>query len=123
MMETPKDGPLLNSLKTLYKYTIGSCIPLKCSNRCIQIDGPQNVRTSQLEEPAAEDTSESSSGSKTATQIIKDGEELIGEKPMKEKVNLHFENHIQKWKRQKFPWKVLFHILLVVSVTVQVSGQ
>ena len=55
--------------------------------------------------------------------MIKDGEELIDEEPMKEKVNRHFENHKKKWKRQKFPWKVLLHILLVVSVTVQVSGQ
>ena len=42
---------------------------------------------------------------------------------MKEKVNLHFGNHWQKWKRQKIcgPWKVFFHILLVITVSIQAS--
>ena len=43
---------------------------------------------------------------------------------MKERVNRHFENHLQKWKnRKRFPFKVILDLLLIVLVTAQVSGQ
>ena len=51
------------------------------------------------------------------------------EMPMKEKVIRHFENHYQKWKRQKRGqkccgfWKVIIHIVLVITVTIQASEQ
>lgn len=108
----------INGLKILYMYTIGSCIPLKYSTRCLpQDDGYETV---ELQESGA-DHRKGTSESKPATQIMDDGEELIEEEPIKKKVNLHFQNHLQKWKRQKFPWKPIFHILLVVLITVQVS--
>ena len=43
---------------------------------------------------------------------------------MKERLQRHFQDHIQKWARDKhprFPWKAVLHLLLVVFVTVQVS--
>ena len=49
-------------------------------------------------------------------------EKLSKEKLLKEEVNLHFENHWQKWKRRKYRvCKVGFHILLIILVTTQAS--
>ena len=114
----------INSLKVLYLYTIGSCVPLKCSSRC-RLPPTDKSQTEELEGSGAprRKVKQSHLESKTVTKIlIDDGRELAEEKRMKEKVNLHFENHIQKWKRLHFPWKPIFHILLVVLVTAQVGG-
>ena len=112
----------INNLKFLYKYTIGSCVPEKCSTRCLPTDAPQ---TEELKQPGASShrKAESNLESMTMSQIINEGRESVEEKQMKEKVNLHFENHIQKWNRLHFPWKPIFHILLVALVTVQVGGK
>ncbi|XP_065902044.1 mucolipin-3-like isoform X2 [Dysidea avara] len=43
---------------------------------------------------------------------------------IKKRLQLHFQDHIQKWSRDthpRFPWKAVLHLLLVVFVTVQVS--
>ena len=43
---------------------------------------------------------------------------------MKKRIRHHFQDHIRKWKdteRPRFPWKMILHILLVISVTVQVG--
>ena len=86
----------INSLKLFYLYTIGSCVPSKCSTQP-KLLHPEK-QTIELEE-------------------------VVGKKRMKKRVNRHFENHVQKYlKRFHFPWKPIFHILLVALVTVQVSG-
>ena len=103
----------INSLKVLYLYTIGSCIPVRCSTRCLpeQTDRSQTLKRE-----------ESGTFHREPKLIIDDDNEVVGdERQKKEKVNLHFENHIQKWKRLHFPWKPIFHILLVALVTVQVG--
>ena len=54
---------------------------------------------------------------KPTTEAIKKIDKL-----MKDKINHHFENHLQKWKnRKRFPFKVILDILLVALVTAQVS--
>lgn len=83
-------------------------------------------------EPHSNVTPKSYSG-KYNSQEMNDSTNISGKSPyisteefaMKEKVNLHFENHLQKWKRQKIcgPWKAIFHILLVITVTIQASEQ
>lgn len=93
----------LFSLKTLYKYTIGSCIPSKYSR-----DKTQNVEQ-ELEEPAAV--------TPDFAQIMDNSH---GGKELKKRINYHFQNHLQKWERKKFPWKALSHLLLVLLVTIQV---
>ena len=104
----------INSLKVLYLYTIGSCIPRSCSTRCLP--EPTVSRSHTLEQE------ESGTFHREPKLIIDNGTEVVGdERQMKEKVNLHFENHIQKWKRLRFPWKPIFHILLVALVTAQVG--
>lgn len=103
----------VNSLKVLYKYTIGSCIPVRCLTRCLpeQTDRSQTLKRE-----------ESGTFYREPKLIIDDDKEVVGdERQKKEKVNRHFENHIQKWKRLHFPWKPTFHILLVALVTVQVG--
>ena len=108
----------INSLKVLYKYTIGSCVPEKCSTRCLP-----STDTSQTKKRKQPGKAETKLEDMTLSQIINEGRELVGETQMKKKVNLHFENHIQKWRRLHFPWKPIFHILLVALVTAQVGGK
>lgn len=48
----------------------------------------------------------------------------IADQRMKERLRHQFQDHIQKWmdrNHRRFPWKLVLHLLLVVSVTVQVS--
>lgn len=106
----------INSLKVLYLYTIGSCLPERCSTRCL----PEPTDRSQTSEREESGTFRRKPISESKL-IIDDDNEVVGdERQKKEKVNLHFENHIQKWKRLHFPWKPIFHILLVALVTAQV---
>ena len=48
-------------------------------------------------------------------------EKATRDKHMKEKINFHFQSHLQKWKQRHFPFKVTLHLLLIVLVTTQVS--
>ena len=104
---------LSKMLGILYQYSIGSCIHslLSCSqyfrsdakpfdNESVELDivCPGNLKKAPESKKAIRDTR------------------------MKEKINLHFQSHLQKWKRKHFPFKVTLHLLLVVLVTVQVSG-
>ena len=92
-----------NSLKLLYLYTIGSCVP-KCSTQ-------------------AETQSKQQTRNDKPTELEEMVQVREREKQAKKKVNRHFENHVQKYlKRFHFPWKPIFHILLVALVTAQVSG-
>ena len=93
-------GSLLKCLKVLYHYTIASCLPN-------QSDDAEHIEMVNFS------SGEAGIASKAA---IRKREELI----MKKKVNLHFEDHLQKWKRKKFPFKVMLHLLLLVLVTAQV---
>ena len=90
---------LFRTLKLIYKYTIGSCVP--CSENSSE--------------------SEASNNKRMATQLPPIDDESW--KEQKKKVNEHFENHLQKWlgrQKPRFPWKALFHLLLVALVTIQV---
>ena len=84
---------LFSRLKPIYKYTIGSCVPF---SSCSPF-GHESAHSPEFNEPK---------------------ELLVDE--IKTKVNRHFENHLEKWERRKFPWKALFHLLLVILVTIQV---
>lgn len=56
-------------------------------------------------------------GKSPALQTVRERDKFL-----KAEVNLHFENHLQKWwKRKRFPFKIVQHLLLVILVTVQVS--
>ena len=104
---------LSKMLRILYQFSIGSCIHslLSCSEyfrddepyagpyESVELDGlPGNLKQTPESKKAIRDAR------------------------MKKKINLHFQSHLQKWKRKYFPFKVTFHLLLVVLVTVQVSG-
>ena len=114
-------------LSQLYHYTIGSCCcytPLRrlciklCHNCCkccctnrkkeetpyyeILPNIPENIQNNKW---------------KRASQIDE------ADRKMKERLHYQFQDHIQKWtnrKHRRFPWKLVLHLLLVVSVTVQV---
>ena len=84
---------LFSRMNPIYKYTIGSCVPF---SSCSPF-GHESAYSREVNEPK---------------------ELLVDE--IKTKVNRHFENHLKKWGQQKFPWKALFHLLLVILVTIQV---
>ena len=93
---------LFNTLESLlmliYKYTIGSCVP--CSEN--SSESKRLFKPMDIQLPPNDDENW---------------------KEQKKKVNEHFENHLQKWlgrQKPRFPWKALFHLLLVALVTIQV---
>ena len=80
-------------MKPIYEYTIGSCVPFSSCSAF----GHESAHSREANEPK---------------------ELLVDE--IKTKVSRHFEDHVEKWRRRKFPWKALFHLLLVILVTIQV---
>ena len=105
---------LSKMLGILYQFSIGSCIHslLSCSDY-FRSDEPHERHYESVELDAL------CPGNLKKAQESK---KSIRDTRMKEKINLHFQSHLQKWKRKHFPFKVTLHLLLVVLVTVQVSG-
>ena len=115
---------LVKCLRILYDYSIGSCITSVSCSKYFRSDKPDHI---EMNSYSASFTA-SVSGSK------KTGPAFLAEKPpietirkldklMKERVNRHFENHIQKWKnRKRFPFKVILDLLLIILITTQVSS-
>ena len=111
-------------LAQLYHYTIGSCCytPLRwlcmtlfynCCTSCKKEETSQYERLSKIH--LSENTHD-----KKWKRVSKVDE---ADRKMKQRVHHQFQDHIQKWKNtnhQRFPWKLILHLLLVVSVTVQV---
>ena len=99
---------LKQCLKFICKYSIRSCPGLKsCQCYCGQCDKSQS-------DPKESEMVDYPPSITTSIQHCKQAD-------VKEAVNYHYKDHIQKWKRQKFPWKVIFHISLIILVTIQVS--
>ena len=98
----------------LYDYSIGSCIVSLSCSQYFQCDKPQRMEMGSY---SSESPSSSASAEKTARHTVRGRDTFL-----KEEVNLHFENHLQKWKRKRFPFKITLHLLLVALVTVQVSA-
>ena len=108
---------LSKMLRILYQFSIGSCIHslLSCSEY-FRNDEP-------YAEPYAEPyESIELDGLSGNLKQAPESKKAIEDARMKKKINIHFQSHLQKWKRKYFPFKVTFHLLLVVLVTVQVSG-
>ena len=105
---------LSKMLGILYQFSIGSCIHslLSCSDY-FRSDEPHERQYESVELDAL------CPGNLKKAQESK---KSIRDTRMKEKINLHFQSHLQKWKRKHFPFKVTLHLLLVVLVTAQVSG-
>ena len=103
---------LWKMLGILYHYSIGSCIYtlLSCCSQYFLNDEEPYDRV-ELDILCPENLKKAPESKKA-----------IRDTRMKEKINLHFQSHLQKWKRRQFPFKVTLHLLLVVLVTVQVSG-
>ena len=110
-------------LKTLYKYSFGSfihsmeCCPCvgnqKCTCTCFQSNKPTNTDT----EIEMVDFSNSKPNREISGKVHDSKESY-----MKKAINRHYQSHLKKWdQHQKFPWKVILHILLVILVTIQVS--
>ena len=117
-------------LMHFYHYTIGSCCyaPLKwlCvtlfHNFCCKNDTKHNKEETSEYETLSKITFPKNTQDtkwKRSSQIDE------ADRRMKERLQYHFQDHIQKWtnmKGRRFPWKLVLHLLLVVSVTVQVSN-
>ena len=128
--QTPQDNAETNKyfhygkkcFKKLYKYSLGSFIH---SIRCPGVGSHKCTCTyslSETSEPGIEMTD--FSNSKSHIEIIRIQERKECEYCMKEAVNHHYQDHLKKWLQyQKFPWKVVFHLLLILLVTAQVSWQ
>ena len=114
-------------LLQLYHYTIGSCCytPIRwlCTKLCCGLYCCRNI-LKQYDDYAVL-SKITLTGSEKDKQWIRKSCIDKADSKMKERLQRQFQDHIQKWtdaKHRRFPWKVLLHLLLVVFVTVQVSG-
>ena len=106
--------------KGLYHYTISSWrSSLQLSNYWLSDEPPAEPEPS--DEPDTKEMDSYPPGN-VETGAPKSKESRKEDNRMKKKINLHFESHLQKWKRQRFPFKVTLHLLLIVLVTTQVSS-
>ena len=107
----------------LYSFTIGSCqydffSKLKVSSSDKRIE--QNGEDGGTDEPNIE---------MNAPMILDEEKQWKmrtqkADSIMKRRIRYHFTDHIRKWadkERSRFPWKLIFHCLLVTLVTAQVS--
>ena len=117
-------------LLQIYHYTIGSCCytPLKwlCAtlfNSCCCHQSSCNCWSTEttyyevVSEISLPDNAKDSIEWKRTSKIDK------ADSQMKCRLRHQFQDHIQKWtdrKHQRFPWTLVLHLLLLVSVTVQV---
>lgn len=113
-------------LAQLYHYTIGSCCytPLRrlctrlccnCCKCCCTNCKKEEIQYYEIL-PKTSDNIQDNKW-KRASQVDE------ADRKMKERLHHQFQDHIQKWtnrRHRRFPWKVVLHLLLVVSVTVQV---
>ena len=116
-------------LVLLYQYTIGSCCytPLKWlrvrlfGKWCRKKGGSHhNEELSEYEILSKIPLSETSQDIKWKRRSQIDE----ADRRMKQRLQHQFQDHIQKWtniNHRRFPWKLVLHLLLVVSVTIQVS--
>jgi len=96
----------------LFRFTLGSCYFLRGDSHSLSHELTDYV--TEEREPLI------NKGGDWATKTLKERTDHR----MKERLRRHFQDHIQKWSRDKhprFPWKAVLHLLLVVFVTVQVS--
>ena len=102
-------------LKVLYDYSVGSCVPAQCAGASKRSKRKENENITAA---AVEMDDIMGLIPEREAITVKDRREL----EMKDAVKFHFQSHLQKWsKHRKFPWKVIFHLLLVALVTIQVS--
>ena len=106
----------------LYHYTISSWrSSLQLSNYWRSDEPPAEQEPS--DEPDIKEMGSYPPGNvETGAPTSKESRKEPPDNRMKKKINLHFESHLQKWKRQRFPFKVTLHLLLIVLVTTQVSS-
>lgn len=100
-------------LKVLYDYSVGSCLPAQYTGASKRNGTKQRTDAETIE-------MDDFIGLIPEREAVttKDRKEL----EMKDAVKFHYQSHLQKWtKHKRFPWKVIFHLLLVVLVTIQVS--
>ena len=102
---------LARALSCLYTFTIGSCHYSTFSKIFKRSSGEHKIEMD--------------------TPVIRQNEEyywkIRAQKAdciMKRRIRYHFTDHIHKWldkERRRFPWKLIFHCMLVMLVTAQVS--
>ena len=113
--------------KSLYQYTISSCASsLRLSKYWLSDEPPveplsDEPHTKVVVEMASFPPGNLNTGAPESKESTVTMKERLDNR-MKKKINLHFESHLQKWKRQRFPFKVTLHLLLIVLVTTQVSS-
>ena len=113
-------------LVILYQYTIGSCCytPLKwlyvrLFGKCRRKNGTSHNEGYEILSKITPHENSKDSKWKRSSQIDE------ANRKMKERLQHQFQDHIQKWtntNHRRFPWKLVLHLLLVVSVTIQVSS-
>ena len=117
--------------KSLYQYTIISCMSsLQLKNYWLSDEPPEELSIEPDAKGVVIEMDSFPPGNQTAG--VQDGvpkskkpidiEKERRDERMKKKIKFHFQSHLQKWKRQRFPFKVTLHLLLIVLVTTQVSS-
>lgn len=100
--------------KNLFRFTFGSCYYSRDDSHSHTGGHELTDYTTEEREPLINRDSE------WTTKI----QQERADHRIKLRLQRHFQDHIQKWSRDKhprFPWKAGLHLLLVVFVTAQVS--
>ena len=115
---------------SLYQYTIISCMSsLQLTNYWLSDEPPEELSNEPDTKRVVIEMNSFPPGNQNAS--VQDGapkskkaatEKESQDERMKKKIKFHFQSHLQKWKRQRFPVKVTLHLLLIVLVTTQVSS-
>ena len=119
--------------KSLYQYTIISCMSSLNLSNYWQSDEPpvelsiesdaKGVVIEMDSFPPGNQKAGVQDGTPKSKNPIDIEKERRADELMKKKIKFHFQSHLQKWKRQRFPFKVTLHLLLIVLVTTQVSSK
>ncbi|XP_065902052.1 mucolipin-3-like [Dysidea avara] len=100
--------------KKAFRFTIGSCCCLPCCENASSDGRELTDYVTEDREPLLNKGSDCTK--KTLTERA--------DCNMKQRLRRHYQDHVQKWSREKsprFPWKAALHLLLVAFVTTQVS--
>jgi len=100
--------------KKAFRFTVGSCCCLPCCENASNDGQELTDYVTEDREPLL------SKGADSTKKTLKERADCN----MKERLRRHYQDHVQKWSRERsprFPWKAALHLLLVIFVTTQVS--
>lgn len=124
---TDDDYTITWCLTKLYRLTIGSCfrVPFRLCRQYVCCKNIASDDEHELSDVASDiDDIDETTPLQSEDKWSRKARIEKADSRIKEKLRHQFQDHIHKWvhyKRPRFPWKIVLHLLLVGFVTAQVS--